>query len=188
MAIAYFITREPVDYTTSVRYRGVTYSIDDPTTPIYSNWATITIVVTVNGCDGIGGVLDHCGVCNGNGHCAPFGCDGLGSTLDECGVCNGTNESCQCSVANWRGFSTETLDKSIFYYDLRHLNDTISSADATIAGVTDLLLAGEGGYDELTCLQYSDALARVRMLQAKTVTYNAMFLAPFLERMGTTAS
>lgn len=68
------------------------------------------------GCDGLGGVVDKCGVCNGNNDCLnkkkngkPVfvedeveievrqivdGCDGNGGAYDECGECNGDGSSC----------------------------------------------------------------------------------------------
>lgn len=71
------------------------------------------------GCDGLGGVVDKCGVCGGNNECLKKksskkvkeevvvvqedvfderllaeGCDGLGGYYDECGVCNGDNTTC----------------------------------------------------------------------------------------------
>lgn len=164
----------------TVRYRTVSYTIEDPSTPVYSNWATIKVNVKVTGCDGEGAVLDRCGTCDGEGLCSPYGCDGEGSRLDECGVCNGDGESCTCSLANWRSFTTETLDKSIVFYDLGHLNQTISEASSVIDEVSRLLLEGEGGYDDLTCAMYTEALNKVRTLQTKASIYNQKFLSAFL--------
>ena len=45
------------------------------------------------GCDGLGGVVDACGVCNGDGTTCG-GCDGKGGVVDTCGVCNGDGTSC----------------------------------------------------------------------------------------------
>jgi hypothetical protein len=168
-----------VDYTTTIRYRAVSY--DDEATPYYSNWAEIQVNVKVTGCDGEGGEMDRCGECLGEGRCEPFGCDGEGSRLDECGVCDGSNE-CRCyDLRNWRGFTTDTLDKSILNYDLAHLNGSMISANDALDRLTTMLLALED--EELSCSNVTRTLAQVKRLQAKTSIYKDLFLQSFIKEL-----
>ena len=76
--------------------------------------ATVTVVATRYGCDGVpnsGMVHDACCVCGGNGSQCP-GCDGRlgsGTTIDSCGVCNGNDTSClRCDYVPFSGADGST--------------------------------------------------------------------------------
>lgn len=177
--MAYFLTTSPVSYTATVRYRAVSYDVRAESALVASEWAEIVVRVEVTGCDGQGGEMDWCGVCEGDGRCEPYGCDGEGSRLDVCGECDGFGESCRCSLANWRGYQTEELDKSVLFYDLAHLNEAMEAMKSVADEVTSLLL--ESDERRISCANVTTALANVKRLQAKTYIYNTLFLEPFLE-------
>ncbi|ELR19749.1 uncharacterized protein ACA1_201060 [Acanthamoeba castellanii str. Neff] len=171
--VAYFLTTSPVSYTATVRYRAVSYDARAESALVASEWAEIVVRVGVTGCDGQGGEMDWCGVCEGD-RCEPYGCDGEGSLLDVCGVCDGYGESCRFSLANWRGYETEELDKSVLFYDLAHLNEAMEAMKCVVDDVTSPLL--ESDERRISCANVTTALANVKRLQAKTYIYNTLFL------------
>lgn len=62
------------------------------------------------GCDGMGGSVDECGVCDGDGSsCFDFGCDGAGGTVDACGICDGDGSSCSSIAVSWGGVACRAV-------------------------------------------------------------------------------
>jgi len=93
----WFVSTAQTNTTTIIQYYAG--SLGPGGVPVYSSqtvdnalipiFADVQIVVTANGCNGKGGVVDYCGNCGGDGsQCPPLGCDQRGGSYDICGVCN----------------------------------------------------------------------------------------------------
>jgi hypothetical protein len=176
--VAYFKSLSPTNASVDLTYMAL--SVGPQGVVLEFNSATITVHITAIGCDGLGGEFDRCGVCAGDGKCAPYGCDGLGNEPDECGVCNGQGTTCECALTEWRGYNTTDLDETILYSDLALLNEAMEDTENELDWVTNLLLAGE---DLLSCATYGEVLHKVHVLQAKTKAYNTNVLTPFLDSL-----
>jgi len=165
-----------VSYNTTVSYRAVSFKGPNTFNQTNSEWVTLPVSVRANGCDGHGGTIDRCGVCNGNGTCAPFGCDGQGDNLNQCGMCN-VADNCSCILSNYRALPTPTLDKSILFYDLGHLDGTLTTTTIMLREVTDLVL--NGSYT-LNCTEFSFIMAKMSRLQTWATLYGG-FLSSFAQ-------
>jgi hypothetical protein len=143
------------------------------------NTAQLTIEVVANGCDGFGGEVDRCNVCNGDGKCSPYGCDGQGNELDFCGDCNGNNTGCACALSSWRNGTSAQLDEAIVHGNLAGLNHVIKYTEGVLDEVTRLLYSGKS----LLCSEYTEVLAKIREMQSKTRQYNTGVLTPFVNSL-----
>ncbi len=178
----WFKSEAPESKTLELRYRAV--SRDEHGEIVYSetdqgsvSWGVVEIQVTAIGCDGAGGKLDLCNVCNGLNECPPYGCDGQGGRKDECGVCRGNGDTCPCVISRWRGRGERQLDPMLFNFELDNLSEYARETNLLLDRVTDLLTSAYAA--SLPCARISDALSRVKGFQHDLSIFNNQFLGPF---------
>lgn len=130
----------------------------------YSNLAYINTFITPNGCDGKGGLVDSCGVCNGNGNCS---CEAP-NQFDICGVCNGNGSTCYCAFTTWRNLSSTFLDETILFGDINELEETMESTRKELNLIVSLLLSDP---NQFPCYQLSTTIDQIKQVNSLVQNY-----------------